>query len=275
MKVISPALLTALKQDLTTLCRLWAIEDPNGSVLRYTDHHSDIKFEGNVYSATNAFSASATMLAANSIGSDVQIDILLGAAGLEYQRIERGLFDNANVDLVAVSYKHLDAGSIDLLVGSIRTVQFTNPLFATLSIGPRLGKIDKPINEIYSAYCRAGFGDERCKVNLGAHTTAFEVESVASSQSFTIDAAGSSPNDYYAQGTVSWLTGRNAGTNIEVIRNTAGQVFTLLPCKMPVQQGDTGNIVRGCPKTLAACQGYGNVPNYRGEPYVPGTEGLK
>lgn len=274
MKNISPELLAALGQDLTKLCRLWALTKPTGEVLRYTDHHSDITFEGNVYSAQNAFSATATQLTSNSLSSDVDVSVVLGSTGIDYQQLERGIYDNAPFELSMVNYSDLSAGKIVLLNGNVRNVTLVNKIAARLSLGPNTDKITKSVCEIYTAYCRAGFGDARCKVDLSAHTDAFTVDNIASSQSFHALELAARHADYYAQGTVTWLTGDNAGTRIEVVRNTTGTILTLLPCPMPVQIGDTGEITRGCFKTVAACQGYSNLPNFRGEPYVPTEDGL-
>lgn len=274
MKNASPALIAALSADLTSLCRLWAVTAPDGTVLRFTDHHSDLVFEGNNYSASEAFSASATALVANNLSSDVDISVLLDDTVFTYQKVERGIYDNAIVQLLAISYKDLSAGSVSLLLGAINSVRLTNQYAANFTVGPKLDKIAKSITETYTAYCRAGFGDHRCKVDLAAHTEPFAVSAVASNQVFTSPEVAARATDYYAQGTVTWLTGTNTGTRIEVVRNSAGQVFTLLPCKLPVEVGDTGQITRGCFKTVAACVGYGNKPNFRGEPYVPGNEAL-
>lgn len=274
MKPASPELIAALGADLTTLCRLWVLNSPDGTILRFTDHHSDIVFEGNTYLSSEAFSASATALAVNDLNADVDIGVLLDETTFTYQKVERGLYDNAVVDLFAVSYRDLTAGSISLLSGAVNSVKLSDQFSANFTVGPILDKIAKSITETYTAYCRAGFGDARCKVNLAAHTETFAVSAVASNQVFTSPEVAARAQDYYAQGTVTWLTGANAGTRIEVVRNNAGQVFTLLPCKLPVSVGDTGEITRGCFKTLAACVGYGNKPNFRGEPYVPGNDGI-
>jgi len=275
MKTVNPALAALIVQDLTSLCRLWAVTSPDGLIYRYTDHHSAITFEGELYSSSQAFSASATQLVANNAGSDVEIEVLLDDAELDYTRLERGVFDNAIITLAIVSYRNLDLGSIVLLDGAVNSTQLLNHYVGSLAIGPRLDKVSKSICETYTATCRAGFGDSRCKVDLSAHTDAFTVETVLSGQAFTSLEVAAKPDKHYAQGTVTWLTGDNVGMRIEVITNTAGNVLTLLPCALPVQPGDTGTITRGCFHTVAACKGYNNLPNYRGEPNVPGEEGIK
>lgn len=274
MKPISPELQTALNADLTYLCRLWAVTGRDGVTFRFTDHHSDLVFDGDTYQASKAFTATAAQLAANTVGSDVDVSVLVGEGGLDYQKLERGIYDNAPIDLSIVSWRNLDAGSINLFSGMVRTVALENKYQAQLSLGVRLSRLNKEICEQYSPTCRANFGDARCKVDLDAHTDPFTVSVVSTNQAFGATEFAAKAENYYAAGTVTWLTGANAGTRIDIVTNAIGGVYTLLPCPMPVEVGDTGTITRGCQKTKAMCIEYENLPNFRGEPYVPGDDGI-
>ena len=118
------------------------------------------------------------------------------------------------------------------------------------------------------------FGDARCKFNLATVTAPFEVTAVGGAQVFTSADLVAASLNLYRLGTVVWLTGANVGNRVEVAGNSAGVVSLLFKPPYQIQVGDTGNIIRGCSKTIAACTGYANVPNYRGEPYVPGDDGL-
>lgn len=272
---VSPELLAALSADLTYLCRILTFARPDGTVLRFTDHDVDLLFEGETYISTKAFSASATNLTLNRLNNNVDIVCILDPNTIRYEELVMGLYDNAKVTLSIVSYKHLEYGAVELINGLIQNCQVTNRQSATLSVRGNVKRAQKQVCETYSAECRAQFGDARCKVDLAPHTYDFTVTTyVYRQQFFSEDLVGHSP-EFFARGVVEWLTGPNKGIRIEVIGSNEGNIHLLLPIPMPMSPGDTGKIVRGCFKTLAACQGYNNVPNYRGEPYVPTEDGIE
>lgn len=78
---------------------------------------------------------------------------------------------------------------------------------------------------------------------------------------------------YFAYGVVKWLTGANAGYEMEV-KSFAPQVVTLaMLMPFPIQPGDTYKIVAGCDGQISSCKNrYNNVVNFRGEPYIPGPD---
>lgn len=273
MKNITPEMADLIASNVTTLCRLWTIERKGGTVLYFTDHDKDIDFEGHTYQADNSFMASAVQSRLNATASDLDVSVLLAPGSVEYFDVVNGLYDSAPVTLKIVSYANLDAGSILLFSGKVATVTAPNQQTALMALTGSLKLVTKVMTERYSATCRAMFGDARCKFNLATVTAPFEVVSVGGAQLFTADLTATL--NQYRLGTVVWLTGPNAGTRVEVAGNTALGVIKLL-FKPPyqIEVGDTGNIIQGCSKTLAACTGYNNVPNYRGEPYVPGDDGL-
>ena len=74
-------------------------------------------------------------------------------------------------------------------------------------------------------------------------------------------------------GKLTWLTGDNAGLSMEVKQYMPGQLTLALPMPYPIQIGDVYEVHPGCDKQLATCIGkFDNVANFRGEPYVPGTD---
>ncbi len=88
---------------------------------------------------------------------------------------------------------------------------------------------------------------------------------------FTFDYA----QGYFTYGLVTWLTGANAGYQMDVRQFTPGTVTLALPMSYPIAVGDTYTIVAGCDKTVATCKArYANLVNFRGEPFIPGTDAI-
>lgn len=81
---------------------------------------------------------------------------------------------------------------------------------------------------------------------------------------------------YYDYGVVTWVTGANAGLSMEVKAYVPGQITLALPMPYPISDGspsDTFTITAGCDKSLTTCRDrFANVVNFRGEPYLPGTD---
>ena len=80
---------------------------------------------------------------------------------------------------------------------------------------------------------------------------------------------------WFAGGVLTWESGANAGRAIEAKSWTqaTGQIELLLPPGYPIVSGDAFRVFPGCDKRLDTCiDRFANVLNFRGEPYVPGTD---
>ena len=76
-------------------------------------------------------------------------------------------------------------------------------------------------------------------------------------------------------GVVTWLTGLNAGSSMEIntyVQST--ETLTLyLNMASEIQIGDTFNYYPGCDKRRETCFfKFNNMDNFRGEPDVPGID---
>jgi len=82
---------------------------------------------------------------------------------------------------------------------------------------------------------------------------------------------------WFAGGVLTWETGPNTGRSIEVKAWTqaTGQIELFLPMGYAIESSDLFRIHAGCDKRLETCMDrFANVLNFRGEPYVPGTDSL-
>ncbi len=87
------------------------------------------------------------------------------------------------------------------------------------------------------------------------------------------------PSHFFQYGTLIWLTGQNAGLQVDV-RDSLGvvtqggvsskpymQLLEMMP--NPIEIGDTFVATVGCAKTRFACQNFNNVDNLRAFPDMP------
>ena len=86
--------------------------------------------------------------------------------------------------------------------------------------------------------------------------------------------------DYYALGVVEWLTGANAGAQMEVDSNTGGAFNLSLPMAYAVAVGDTFRVRKDCNKVWDdasnGCSfhwGADRANHFRGFPDIPVADG--
>lgn len=266
MKTLDPALQTVLEADVTTLCYLWRLELVDGSVLKFTDHDKDV----GDYSSNKSFSATAVQTTLSGAKANLDVAVLLDDGVIDYKGLQRGKYDQTRVFLSLADFTN-PASALLLYSGVFGAVTLPSKLGATISLVGNLSRVTKDLTEQYSLKCRADFGDHRCKVDLDDYSVPFSVSAVNSAQNITLNitpVAG-----LYDFGVIAWTTGENAGMAVEILQVTIGGVARLMfKTAMPIQVGDTGTVYQGCKKTTAACTVYNNLPNFRGEPFVPGDE---
>lgn len=275
MRTLTPEQSNELSAELTALCRAWTLTKKNGDILRFTDHTHDLTIGGEVYTATSSFAASATQLVGNSVASDTDLTVLLSDTGISADDVERGLYTGAVYELFIVPYTADLIDPIKVLAGRISNTTLLDKSIAVFTLTYTTFRIGKSICEVYTAQCRAGFGDSRCKVDLVPLTFAFTITAVTGAKVFTSDDLVAHPTDHFAQGTVLFTSGDNEGVRMEIILSNAGTIYTLLPLPYMPTIGDEGEVTRGCMHNVAACTAYNNLANYRGEPYVPGDDALR
>jgi hypothetical protein len=84
-------------------------------------------------------------------------------------------------------------------------------------------------------------------------------------------------DNWYKAGLVTWLTGANEGLNMEVRKwvNSTRQIELFLPMPFTIAAGDIFQVYTGCQKRRQDCRDkFDNIVNYRGEPFVPGSDHL-
>jgi uncharacterized phage protein (TIGR02218 family) len=186
-----------------------------------------------------------------------------------------GKYDNAKVRLFMVNYKDLTQGSLILLSGYIGEINFSDGMF-NAEVRSLFQKLGQQIGQVTSATCRVKrFGDFRCKKDLTALSNARVVATVTSTTVIRF-ASDSNATDYYSDGELEMRDGPNRGEWREIKSHvlSGGQaVITLhLPFPFAISPGEHGVLTAGCNRSLDACITFDNVVNFRGEPYLPGTD---
>jgi hypothetical protein len=136
---------------------------------------------------------------------------------------------------------------------------------------------------LYQASCGHVFGDAMCGYNrtagenaagtptgIGAVTIAAQA---GSTQAQIATGFTPSPATAYDQGTMTCLTGANAGAGRTISSLAGGAVFQLQPWLSPVAVRDTFQLLPGCDHTTATCNAtFQNLARFGGFPYIPPPE---
>ncbi|GJD34205.1 DUF2163 domain-containing protein [Methylobacterium aerolatum] len=276
MKTVSPGLSASLAAGVTTLCTCWIVTRRDGTVLGFTDHDADLVVEGVACLAESGVTASALE---QSAGLAVDGMTLMGALTgdrLGEDDLARGLFDGARLSAWRVDWQ-TPADRVQIFAGTIGEVSRGRTAFQA-EVRSLTNALNQPRGRLYGRSCEAAFGDGRCGVDasLSAYRSGGTVTRLVSGRSFAASGLAAYAPGWFSAGTLTWLTGRNAGA-VQEVRTHLGRESALLdlwePTALAMAPGDTFTIVAGCDRTFESCRGkFGNAANFRGFPHLPGSD---
>ncbi|MBB4126215.1 putative phage protein (TIGR02218 family) [Xanthomonas translucens] len=281
-KQIPVALLTHYQQDATTICLLVKVRCTGafaGVTLGFTSLDAPITYDDGTgaltYSPDYGFTPSAFETSNVTDVDNAEVVGFILDSAITYEMVRSGLFNYAEVTAYEVDYLDLSKGHEVAFIGTCGETTFTDTSWKTefRSIKQQL---TQTISQPYSKdTCRAQFGDARCKMPFtwvaGTVDSPWDGDAT---RGFTCVAL-TQASGYFVPGVVEWLSGRNAGTEMDVVASDSGFVRLLLSMPFPIEAGDTFRIRRDCDKSTSMCKAYGNEPNYRMEPLINLTgEGL-
>ncbi len=280
MKTASVALKAHMAEEVTSLCTCWKIIRRDGVELYFTDHDTDLVVSGHTYIAAVGYTRSALDSHPDMTIDNVDITGIFDDASITELDLQSGLYDGAEVQVFMVNWADLSQGIMKLRRGYIgEVVVLPNGVFHSTFFG-LADKLEQRVGEIYTPMCRADLGDSRCGIDLagGGWKKTATVTSVTDSKTFRISVTEPRAVDgWFRLGVVEWTSGDNDGRLMEVRSWTQATSEVVLFLGMPgdIQVGDTLTIYPGCDKKFTTCRDkFDNLENFRGEPYVPGTDAL-
>jgi len=274
MRTISAGLNTHLQGSVTTLATCWKATLKNSTVYGFTDHTENITYNSVVYQASTGYTPTNIATTENLSVDNLEVMGMLSASSIADADIEAGLWDYAEIEIFQVNYKDITQGALLQRKGWLGEVRTGKTVF-TAELRGMAQKLQQTVGELYSPSCRATLGDTRCGKDLTAFTFTGTVETVTSNRQFT-DSGLVQADAYFDYGLITWTGGLNVGLSMEVKTYTVGAVLLQLQMPYSVQVGDSFSIVAGCGKRIIEdCKTkFDNVINFRGEPYLPGTDAL-
>ena len=285
--------ISLLASEVTTLATCWHVKRRDGVVYGFTDHDCDICINGTTYWACGGFKASAI-----ATSSSLAVDNLNIAGALQHEAISTNdllsrLYDYAEIELFMADYECSLPEKLALRRGWLGEVHMSEQKFVVEVRGLTQALIAK-VGDLYSAGCRASFGDDRCRAGGGANLVIMNMvvsevlgddeilseslrEVVHNRKIF--DPSGAiilEVNErlmfekMIAYGRIRFCSGDNSGWEMETRDYKNGMLRTSGPMPHGVLVGDEFMVIYGCDKSLKMCGStYNNVANFRGEPHIP------
>ncbi|SDA35239.1 DUF2163 domain-containing protein [Sphingomonas sp. NFR15] len=258
-----------LDGPLSTVALCWRIERRDGIAIGLTAHDRDLVIDGLVHRAAPGMTPSAIKRADGLDADTMDVSGALTGAAISARDLGAGRWDGARVRLFAVDWSGAE-GRMDLGEGTIGSVETRDGAF-TAELRGASAALDRPVGEETSAECRAELGDKRCRVAMAGRRRFVRVVSAAG-QMVTVDAAEPS-DDAYGGGLLRWVGGANSGLESAVAISAGATVTLRAEPPFVASAGDLIELVEGCDKSVATCAArFGNVANFRGEPYLPGID---
>lgn len=284
MKTTSVALAAHLASGAHTIATCWLVTRTDDQIFGFTSHDEDLEIDGVVYVASLGMNRSNIEGRAGFEVSNSEASGFLSGDAVTDEDLRAGVWDYATVRVFDVNWADLSMGPLKQMRGWLGEFSLVGESYTTELRG-LANAYQKSIGELVGPACAAALGDARCKVDLTDYSAEGQVTSVTSNRLFDTDLSGATvrltpettgapPEDYFAAGLITWLTGLNAGRRMEVKTSATDGALTLqLPMVSTVAPGDTFSVSAGCVKTREVCIAqFGNIVNFRGFPDLPGID---
>jgi len=273
MKTIPTALKNHMALGTTTLAQCWKLERVDGAVFGFTDHDVDIVVDGITYLARTGFTPTAVQSQPSLAVSNLNANGILDSTLITEEDLIAGKWDFSAVEIFLVNYTDVSQG-IDVLVrGNVGEVTAGNTAFQA-EIRGLANAYAQSSNQLYQPGCRASLGDSKCKVNLTPFTFTGSVGTISVDNLTITDATRTEANGFFDYGKITMTSGLAAGLSMEIKSYVVGSMTLQLDFALQIAVGDTYSIHTGCGKRFDVdCVGrYNNGINFRGEPFIPGTD---
>jgi len=234
----------------------------SGSPIYLTHHVRDLVMGGHTYLSASGYDFTGYSATAGFSPAMIDLQGVSGLAGIGYNEVASGVFDNARAYLFATTW-NAPVEDEEPIVASLlgkTTLKDGRYVIEEMSL---VDALSQSIGLTYTPGCQRTFGDAGCGISLPSLTVTGTLTSV-SSRFIMRDSARTELVDYFAYGTLVFTSGANAGLKLrEVKRYEADgtiEVFDALHYTPVI--GDAYSMVPGCRKRLEDCRDkYNNVIN--------------
>ncbi len=207
MKTLPAGMQSHLDSGATTLCWCWKLTPVGATAQGFTDHDTDVTFDGVTYEASSGFTASEVD---STLGLAVDNLAVMGAlsdAALNEADLAAGRYDNAAIEIWRVNWASPDQRVL-MRKGNLGEVKRGRTAFTAEMRGWRRSSTRRR-GRVFAFSCDADLGDARCTIDLSDpafHGTG-AVIAASDARRFTVSGLGSFANAWFAGGKLAWTSG--------------------------------------------------------------------
>lgn len=281
MKPASPALIALLNTGIQfTMADLYTFTLAGGSVLRYSSAPTALVANGFSFALGPKFERSKTKTVIGTQVDELDIKIypettdLIGTTPW-LQAAWQGQLDGALLQLERAfmpTYRDTSPGTVILFAGRISDIDCSRTgIDMKCRSHLELLNIQMP-RRLWQTSCTHVFGDAMCQFDRASLQASFACLA-GSTEMQIVSTVNPTPQGLYAQGTVTALSGANAGDSRTIAAMSNGTV-TVKPAFLSTPAtGDQFRLLPGCDRTIATCTNvFNNAVHFGGFPYVPTPE---
>ena len=266
-----------VQSGITTLCRAWALERRDGTVLGFTDHDCVLSFDGLDFQPGSGLTARAVQQATGLSVDNTEALGVLSDAAVREEDIEAGRFDGAEVRCWLVNWQDVSMRWLQFR-GSIGEIRRAGGAFEAELRG-LTERLNQPLGRIYQNPCTAVLGDAACRFDLETpgYAADLDAESVEHNEVFRWEALPGFEPDWFTGGRLTVLSGAAEGlwAAIKADQSSAGgrRISLWEPIRAMVSPGDAVRLEAGCDKRMETCRlKFNNLLNFQGFPDIPGED---
>jgi len=253
---------------LTSLAFCWRLERGDGAGLALTSSDRNIEHGGILYRSAPGVTA-GSITRSLGLGPDSgEVAGVLSADALEEADLSAGRWDGAAIRLVALDWAWPGEEPISLLAGELGEIAVEGSGFSAELRGAAARLNNAPCPST-SPECRASLGDRSCRVDLAGRSLRATVLS-AHDNVLGLDTA---LDERFLFGRLRYLGGANCGLASAILAVSGTELSLRDRPRMAVEAGTVVQLLEGCDKRFETCVSrFHNGINFRGEPYLPGTD---
>ena len=259
---------------------LWQITLNGGGVIRWhgAGASAPLSFNGATYQAGPAIDRGkiTTKLGVEVATLDVTLsagaaDLINGAPLIPFAQA-RG-FDGATVVLYRGfltdwTAPYVITGAVIAFSGRVTQLKDVSRAKFTMTVSAWTVLLNVNMGpDVFQAGCLNTHYDADCGLTPTTITGAIS----AGASTLAFGTSLTQADGYFTKGTITFTSGVNAGLSraVQAYANAGGRVSVAFPLPFAPAAGDAFNAVRGCLLTMADCSAQGNLPRFRGQPFVP------
>ncbi len=244
-------------------------------IIRLTHHPRDIKMSNDeVYLSSSGYDFTAYTTGTGMSPGMIDLQGIAGLAGIGYDEISAGVFDNARAYLFATSWATPVEDEEPIVASIMGKTTLMDDVYKIEEMS-LIDALNQSVGETYTTSCPKKFGGQEyagCKVNLGPITVTGTLTDVTDDR-IVRDSSRAEADDYFAVGTIRFITGQNADLKPLEIKSYSsdGTIETYEPFHFFPEPGDQYEMIPGCRKRQAedCFTKWNNVVNFGGFMNIP------